>query len=157
MSTSQPRSSCLQISRPEARRSDPPTWVHGLVQCNSDPCKSYCGSTGKRWNWDVLAVSNFRRIWNAYMEGLDRRPDLRCQQQNAGGGAGNHGNGWYKISLRTAYQQCSQHSGSNSPVVTGCVVGYILVFEMTPRNVFIQHSNKLVQQFDKLLRLLNHW
>lgn len=34
---------------------------------------------------------DFRRIWNAYMNGLDQGPDLRPQQQQGGRGAGQHG------------------------------------------------------------------
>ena len=39
-------------------------------------CKSECDGHSKKWNRDVLAVCNFRRIWHAYIQGRQRLDDL---------------------------------------------------------------------------------
>jgi hypothetical protein len=41
--------------------------IHGLLECESVQCISDCGGQSRKWNRDLLAVSNFRRIWEAYM------------------------------------------------------------------------------------------
>jgi hypothetical protein len=47
----------------------------------------------KKWNRDLLAVSNFQRIWNAYIHGRERPDDLRPRRRenedNPGDGDGN--------------------------------------------------------------------
>jgi hypothetical protein len=74
------------------RRKGPLVWVHGLLQCNSNGCMVACGGKPKMWNRDLLAVSNFRRIFNAYMNGDGRPDDLerRHRPPADGGGGGNN-------------------------------------------------------------------
>jgi hypothetical protein len=61
-SASQTRCKRRQSPRPW-RRKGPLVWVHGLLQCNSDQCKAYCGGNSKKWNRDLLAVSNFQCVY----------------------------------------------------------------------------------------------
>jgi len=64
-----------------------------LIECDSRPCKAECGDKPKKWNRDLLAVSNFRRIWNAYIHGRERPDDLKPRRrengENAEDGDGN--------------------------------------------------------------------
>ena len=39
----------------------------------------------KNWNRDLLAVCNFRRVWDAYMNGRKRPDDLKGQRRNGDG------------------------------------------------------------------------
>jgi len=85
---------CIKRQSPRPwRRKFGEVWVHGLVECDSRPCMAECGDRTKKWNRDLLAVSNFRRIWNAYIHGRERPDDLRPRRhangENAGDGGGN--------------------------------------------------------------------
>jgi hypothetical protein len=55
-----------------------------------------CGGKPKMWNRDLLAVSNFRRIFNAYMNGDGRPDDLerrrRPPAEDGGGGNASENN-----------------------------------------------------------------
>ena len=64
-------------SRRPWRRHLPPQRVHGLLECRHERCVAECNGQSKKWNRDLLAVLNFRRIWNAYVSGNDRPQDLR--------------------------------------------------------------------------------
>jgi hypothetical protein len=64
-------------SRRPWRRHLPPQRVHGLLECRHEHCVAECNGQSKKWNRDLLAVLNFRRIWNAYVSGNDRPQDLR--------------------------------------------------------------------------------
>jgi hypothetical protein len=76
---------CLKRQSPRPwRRNFGEQWVHGLVECNSDTCKAECGYETKKWNRDLLAVSNFRRIWNAYINGQERPDDLKPKRRENG-------------------------------------------------------------------------
>src|SRR5438552_18873827 len=66
--THQPPSMAMSITRE--------TFIHGLLECESTQCKSECDGQTKKWNRDVLAVCNFRRIWHAYIQGRQRPDDL---------------------------------------------------------------------------------
>ena len=63
-------------SRRPWRRHLPPQRVHGLLECRHEHCVAECNGQSKKWNRDLLAVLNFRRIWNAYVSGNDRPQDL---------------------------------------------------------------------------------
>jgi hypothetical protein len=45
---------------------------NGLLECTNEDCVAECNGRSKKWNRDLLAVLNFRRIWDAYMGGNDR-------------------------------------------------------------------------------------
>jgi len=62
--------------RPWQRQLRAKTFIHGLLECQSMQCKSECDGHSKKWNRDVLAVCNFRRIWHAYIQGRQRLDDL---------------------------------------------------------------------------------
>jgi len=47
------------------------TFVHGLLECQSTQCKLECDGQYKKWNRDLMAVCNFRRIWAAYLNGRE--------------------------------------------------------------------------------------
>ena len=68
--------------RPWQRQSCPETFVHGLLQCQSTQCKSECGGHSKKWNRDLMAVCNFRRIWHAYIQGRQRPDNLTPHSGN---------------------------------------------------------------------------
>ena len=85
---------CIKRRSPRPwRRNFGEVWVLGLVECDSRPCKAECGDKTKKWNRDLLAVLNFRRIWNAYIHGRERLDDLRPRRRengdNPGDGDGN--------------------------------------------------------------------
>jgi len=88
---------CIKRSSPHPWRCNfAEVWVHGLLKCDSTECKSECGGRNKKWNRDLLAVSNFRRIWHAYIHRREGPNDLRPQHRENGdgnsntvGGAGN--------------------------------------------------------------------
>jgi len=63
-------------SRRPWRRHLPPQRVHGLLECRHERCVAECNGRSKKWNRDLLAVLNFRRIWNTYVSGNDRPQDL---------------------------------------------------------------------------------
>ena len=62
--------------RPWQRQSREKIFLHGLLECESMQCKSECDGQTRKWNRDVLAVCNFRRIWHAYIQGRQRPDDL---------------------------------------------------------------------------------
>jgi len=64
-------------SRRPWRRHLLPQRVHGLLECRHEHCMAECNGRSKKWNRDLLAVLNFRRIWNAYVSGDDHPQDLR--------------------------------------------------------------------------------
>ena len=39
-----------------------------------------CRGSTRKWNRDLLAVLNFRRIWNGYIHGYGRPADLRPRE-----------------------------------------------------------------------------
>src|SRR5579859_2570261 len=47
------------------------TFVHGLLECQSMQCKLECDGQFKKWNRDLMAACNFRRIWDAYLNGRE--------------------------------------------------------------------------------------
>src|SRR5579859_2360922 len=61
------------------------TFVHGLLACQSTQCKLECHGQWKKWNRDLMAVCNFRRIWDAYLNGRERPNDLKVQPRNGDG------------------------------------------------------------------------
>ena len=65
----QPAEQCLHRLTPVDPRL-PPDSRH-------EHCVAECNGQSKKWNRDLLAVLNFRRIWNAYVSGNDRPQDLR--------------------------------------------------------------------------------
>jgi hypothetical protein len=76
--------------RPWQRQLRAETFVHGLLECQSTQCKSECDGHCKKWNRDLMAVCNFRRIWDAYLNGRERPNDLKVQPRNGDGdGVGN--------------------------------------------------------------------
>lgn len=115
------------VKRPSPRpwkRKFGDVWVHGLLKCDSAECKSECGGRSKKWNRDLLAVSNFRRIWYAYIHGRERPIDLRprCRGNgdsngNTSGGAGNGG----QQTVQTGFMEDVQN---NLEVQTGFMDGY---------------------------------
>jgi len=42
-------------------------------------CKSECDEHSKKWSRDLMAVCNFRRIWDAYLKGRERPNDLKVR------------------------------------------------------------------------------
>ena len=68
--------------RPWQRQSHRETFIHGLLECESAQCKSECGGQTKKWNRDVLAVCNFRRIWHVYIQRRQRSNDLTPRSGN---------------------------------------------------------------------------
>ncbi len=91
-------SSCLDCQgntkRTDIKRINPHPWqrqlhsktfVHGLLQCESTQCKSECDGQSKKWNRDLMAICNFRRIWNAYLNDEERPNDLKVQPRNEDG------------------------------------------------------------------------
>jgi len=70
------------------RRNFGEVWVHGLIECDSRPCKAECGDKPKKWNRDLLAISKFQRIWNAYIHGRERPDDLRPRRPENGDNPG---------------------------------------------------------------------
>src|SRR5579859_3742790 len=52
------------------------TFIHGLLECDGQ-CK--------KWNRDLMAVCNFRWIWDAYLNGRERLNDLKVQLRNGDG------------------------------------------------------------------------
>jgi hypothetical protein len=68
--------------RPWQRQKRTETFVHGLLECQSKQCKSECDGHSKKWNRDLMAVCNFRRIWDAYLDGRERPNDLKVQPRN---------------------------------------------------------------------------
>ena len=67
-------------SRRPWRRHLPPQRVHGLLECTSEQCMAECRGSTRKWNRDLLAVLNFRRIWNGYIHGYGRPADLRPRE-----------------------------------------------------------------------------
>ena len=67
------------------RQSHGETLIHGLLECESTQCKSECSGQTKKWNLDVLASCNFRRIWHAYIQGGQRPDDLTSRGGNRDG------------------------------------------------------------------------
>ena len=45
------------------------------------PYREECGGRSTKWNRDLMAVMNFRRIWWGHMNGLGRPMDL-CRGNN---------------------------------------------------------------------------
>jgi len=81
--------------RPWQRSVRPETFIHGLLECQSTQCKAECDGLSKKWNRDTMAACNFRRIWNAYLDGRERPNDLKVQPRNRDGdGAGGVGDGF---------------------------------------------------------------
>jgi hypothetical protein len=68
--------------RPWKRQAYPETSIHGLLECNSIQCRSDCGGRTKKWNRDLMAVCNFRRIWDAHLNGRERPDDLKVLPRN---------------------------------------------------------------------------
>jgi len=66
------------ISGPhEPTAMETPQRVHGLLECTNEDCVAECNGRSKKWNRDLLAVLNFRRIWGAHVDGDDRPEGLR--------------------------------------------------------------------------------
>jgi hypothetical protein len=81
--------------RPLQRSVRPETFIHGLLECQSTQCKAECDGLSKKWNRDTMAACNFRRIWNAYLDGRERPNDLKVQPRNRDGDvAGGVGDGF---------------------------------------------------------------
>jgi len=60
-------------SRQPWRRHLPEQIVHGLLECKSRECMDECGGNSRKWNRDLMAVLNFRRIWyGQYGQGRPR-------------------------------------------------------------------------------------
>jgi len=75
--------------RPWQRQLRAETFVHGLLECPSTQCKLEGGHC-KKWNGDLMAVCNFRRILVAYLNGREWLNDLKMQPRNGDGdGVGN--------------------------------------------------------------------
>jgi hypothetical protein len=57
-------------------------------------CKSECDGHSKKWNRDLMVVCNFRRIWDADLNGRERPNDLKVRPRNGDGDdvAGDVGN-----------------------------------------------------------------
>ena len=47
-----------------------------------------CVDQTKKWNRDLLAISKFQRIWNAYIHGRERPDDLRPRRPENGDNPG---------------------------------------------------------------------
>src|SRR5579859_2601894 len=78
------------------------------VKVESTQCKLECHGQWKKWNRDLMAVCNFRRIWDAYLNGRERPNDLKVQPRNGDGddvvgGVGNRISrmGWGILKLHT--------------------------------------------------------
>jgi len=67
--------------RPWQRQSIPKTSVHGLLECRSRQCTLEYGHS-RKWNRDLMAVCNFRRIWDAHLNNMERPSDLQVQPRN---------------------------------------------------------------------------
>src|SRR5579859_4936036 len=65
--------------RPWQRQLRAESFVHGLLECQSTQCKLECHGQWKKWNRDLTAVCNFRRIWDAYLNGREQPNDLKVQ------------------------------------------------------------------------------
>ena len=70
---------------PWQRQLCPEAFIHGLLECQSTQCKSECDGHSKKWNRDLMAVCNFRRIWDAYLNGRERLNDLKVQSWDGDG------------------------------------------------------------------------
>ena len=75
---------CLN-PRPWQRQLRPEAFIHGLLECQSTQCKSECDGHSKTCNRDLMAVCNFRRIWDAYLNGRERPNDLKVQSRDGDG------------------------------------------------------------------------
>jgi hypothetical protein len=95
--TSEPASACFRISRqrssePRSRFRDHARPTHpGLFWDGRQPaprplqsrqCTLECDGHSKKWNRDLMAVCNFRRIWDAHLNGRERPNDLQVQLRN---------------------------------------------------------------------------
>ena len=71
--------------RPWQRQLRPEAFIHGLLECQSTQCKSECDGDSKKWNRDLMAVCNFKRIWDAYLNGREWPNDLKVQSRDGDG------------------------------------------------------------------------
>jgi len=75
---------CFSRTNTFLRRPSPRPWrkhveqtVHGLLECRGAECREYCNGNSRKWNRDLLAVLNFKRVWSAHMHGRERPADLK--------------------------------------------------------------------------------
>jgi hypothetical protein len=68
--------------RPWQRQSFPKTSVHGLLECRSRECTLECDGHSRKWNRDLMAVCNFRQIWDAHLNSMEWPNDLQVQPRN---------------------------------------------------------------------------
>ena len=61
------------------------TFIHELLERQSMQYKLECDEYSKKWNRDLMAVCNFRWIWDTYLNGRERLNDLKVQSQNGDG------------------------------------------------------------------------